>query len=324
MNKRIETALGHLDRKRLKLGLVTTPENIFYLTGFYPHAPASLLLKDEPELLITKMDSTRDVPFEHRIITGLKQEIRRVRYKRVGVETERVSVAFYNRNLKGRTPVDMGFLQEMRAVKDKGEIKAIKKAIDVTESCLGALALRRTEREAASELEWSINSRARISFDPIVAGGRNGAVPHHVPGDDPIDSPVIVDCGAKVDHYCADMTRTFRLDSDEHLRRYEVCLRAQEEAISMCRDGVKLAAVDKKVRDVLGEEGLAEDFIHSTGHGIGLEVHEGPSISKGAKGVFKKGMVVCIEPGIYRDFGIRIEDMVLVGRQPKVLTSFKK
>lgn len=324
MNKRMEAALGYLARKRLRLGLVTSPENIFYLTGFYPHAPASLVLQDEPELLISKMDSTRDCPFEHKVITRLKRELEQVKYKRIGVEQERISLAFYQRNLKGRTPVDMDFISDMREVKDKGEIKAIKMAVDITEACLGGLALRRTEREAAAELEWSINSRARIAFDPIVAGGRNGAVPHHEPGDDLIESPVIVDCGAKVDHYCADMTRTFKLDTNEHVERYRICLEAQEEAIKQCRAGVEMATVDARVREVLGDHGLAEDFIHSTGHGIGLQVHEGPSISKGAKGVFKKGMVVCIEPGIYKDFGIRIEDMVLVGRRPKVLTSFKK
>ncbi len=323
---RMEQALEHLARAGMECALVSKPENIYYLTGFFPHAPGLLILGGDPVLLLSKMDSTRDITssVEYEVLESFKDRLKVIKAKRIGVEKAYLSIAFLEKYLGGKEVEDLGFLEEMRRVKDRGEIKKIKKAVEVTEGVLSRVALKGTEKDMAIALEAHLKKAGGSAFEPIVAGGRNSAVPHHQPMDVEIEPPVILDLGAKVDHYCADMTRTFRLDREEVVERYEAVVEAQRAGIDQVREGNEIRAVDEAVKGVLAEYGYREDFIHSSGHGVGLEVHEAPSLSGEAEGTFEKGMVVSVEPGVYRGFGIRMEDMVLVGKRPKLLTSFKR
>ncbi|NOZ77191.1 MAG: aminopeptidase P family protein [Euryarchaeota archaeon] len=323
---RLERAIQHLHENDMGCALVSKPENIYYLTGFFPHASSLLILDSEPVLLITKMDSTRDITsaVDYEVVKDFKDRLKAIKEKKIGVEKGRLTLSFWEKHLRGKELLDLGFLEEMRAVKDRGEIKEITKAVEVTEECLGGVSLRGTEKDAALTIEVCLRKAADSAFEPIVAGGKNSAVPHHRPTDGEIAGPVIVDLGARVNHYCADMTRTFLLDTEEAVERYRIVLEAQEAGIRQARDGNEIRAVDRAVREVLAEYGYLDDFLHSSGHGVGLEVHEAPTLNSEAEGSFKKGMVVSVEPGIYRDFGIRMEDMVLVGKRPKLLTSFKR
>jgi Xaa-Pro dipeptidase len=324
--KRIEVALEHLEEEGMECALVSQPENIYYLTGFFPHANSLLVLGPEPVLLLSKMDSTREITssVDYEVLEDFKDRLKAIKAKRIGVEKGHLSMAFSEKHLREKDVEDLKFLEGMRAVKDRGEIKRIKKAIDVTERALSHVFLKGTEKGAALTIEGNIKGEAWTAFDPIVASGANSAVPHHRPEDVRIDPPVIVDLGARVDHYCADMTRTFLLDAPEMVERYEAVLEAQKAGIDQVRAGNDIKAVDEAVKSVLAEYGYKEDFIHSSGHGVGLEVHESPALSGKVEGTFEKGMVVSVEPGVYGDFGIRIEDMVLVGKRPKLLTSFKR
>jgi Xaa-Pro dipeptidase len=131
-----------------------------------------------------------------------------------------------------------------------------------------------------------------------------------------------VDAGAKFKNYNCDVCRTYCQGKTEQFRKiYEAVLEAQKAGISECYPGNKIKKADEAVRKVLRKHGYEEFFLHSSGHGIGLEVHEEPRIKKNAEGIFKKGMVVTIEPGVYKGLGVRMEDVILVDKKPRVLTN---
>ena len=326
---RLEKAAKLMDPS-IDMGVVLKPENIFYLTGFYPTSFAVLVLGSEPYLAVSEMDAAlaEDAPLEVRVVKSFKKELE---FKgKVGVEKRHTTVSFVEEFLEGCELVDLKTLHEMREVKDRWEVELIKKGICVTENVLEGLSLQgRSEREAAAEITFNLNKAAATAFDPIVATDGNSAVPHHTPGRDIISGsgPVIVDIGAQVGHYNCDMTRTFSESPSEKFREvYQAVVEAQKEGIKYLRPGAVAKDCDTAVRGVLAEYGYEEYFIHSSGHGVGLEVHEAPRTSTDSEDVLKEGMVLCIEPGVYIPGwgGVRIEDVVLVGKKPKVLTGFPK
>jgi len=226
---------------------------------------------------------------------------------------------FYERYLKGKEISDLRFIEDMRKIKDKEEIKRIRKAVKVAEDAIKEIDLEgKTEREVAASLEYFIKKKAEVAFNAVVASGRNSAIPHHKPSDRRIKpgEPVIIDFGARIDNYNSDLSRTISSDSEV----YAAVEEAQRAGVKECFEGNEIKNADLAVREVLRKHGLEEYFLHSSGHGIGLEVHEPPKVSKDVKGRFERGMVVTIEPGVYRDSGIRIEDMVLIGKKPKILS----
>ena len=186
-------------------------------------------------------------------------------------------------------------------------------------------------KEAASERISESHLAAKIyfeavkdgygySFDPIVGFDANSAKPHYKPESDVYlkeDSVVLIDMGVRYQGYCSDITRTSALEpSEEFLRAFKAVKEAQEVAISKVRDGVPAKEVDLAAREVLRRYDLEEYFVHSTGHGVGLDIHEYPRVSASSEAVLKEGMVITIEPGVYfpGKFGIRLEQMVVVRR----------
>ncbi len=328
MPRKLESVLKRLKKRGLGCGIVLKPENIFYLTGYYPSSSSALVVTDKPVLLVSKMDKNlvSDVTVEHKIADRFSKEFKKLPYKRIAIEKNFVSVKFVEKNLKNKKIYDLNFLDEMRMIKDKNEIKRIEKAVKVTEEAFGTIEFDKTEVYAAASLEHHIRKNGQLAFDAIVASGINSAVPHHTPEDKPVSMPVIVDAGARVEHYNADMTRTFLspVNDEEVQGMYDAVKEAQLAGIRECYHGNEIKRVDIAVRAVLREYGFEKDFLHSSGHGIGLSVHEEPRLSRDARDKFQKGMVVTVEPGVYRKFGVRIEDMVLVDKKPKVLTKLEK
>jgi Xaa-Pro aminopeptidase len=169
------------------------------------------------------------------------------------------------------------------------------------------------------------------SFPPIVAAGGHGALPHAVPREVeiPRDTLVVIDVGAIVDGYCSDCTRTIATGSlgDDVLEVYELVRRAQEEALAATVAGADCKAVDAVAREPIDAAGHEKHFGHGLGHGVGLEVHEGPRLTKTADGSLETGNAVTVEPGVYvpGEFGVRIEDLVIVtDGDPRILTGFPK
>lgn len=223
-----------------------------------------------------------------------------------------------------------GELLELRSVKEEWEVEVIGEALRITERVYERLASLKLEglRErdvAALAYKWFIEEGADgVAFDPIVASGPHGAYPHYRFGDRKISygDYVVVDLGAKRGVYCSDMTRTFTVGGGGVLKdaMYAVyeALKAAEAA---AREGAYAWEVDKAARDVITEYGFGNWFIHSTGHGVGVEVHEPPRLFATSKEVLKKGHVVTIEPGVYIEGvgGVRIEDMVYIDGGGRVL-----
>ena len=218
-------------------------------------------------------------------------------------------------------------LAELRIRKDETELSAMRAAAGAADSTvrdlrdLGADAVGMTERELA---EWIGNRLAEhggegVAFETIVGAGPNGAKPHHGSRDRAIGAgePVVLDFGTRVDGYPSDQTRTLVFEGDppaEYERVHEVVQEAQAAAVDAVEPGVTAASIDRAARDVIEAAGYGDAFVHRTGHGVGLDVHEEPYVVAGNDRSLEPGMVFSVEPGIYLDdrFGCRIEDLVVV------------
>lgn len=217
-----------------------------------------------------------------------------------------------------------GLVAKLREVKDAAEIARMRKAAalgcKLFEFVLGKLAPGVSEAEIALALEVEArrNGAEGMSFETIVASGPRSSRPHHRAGAAKLPKRgfVTLDFGVVLGGYCSDMTRTVHLGKASGRERdvYHSVLEAQQAAVRAVRPGVTCGEVDEAARSVLKRAGLAKAFSHSTGHGVGLEIHEGPRVAAGQKQVLAPGMVITIEPGAYLEgeFGVRIEDMVLV------------
>ncbi len=219
---------------------------------------------------------------------------------------------------------EVGRVEALRLIKDAGEIAAIARAADMVDQALADVLAAglagRTEREVAFALQTRLFQIGAdgASFEIIVAAGPNGAKPHAVPGPRVIGEGelVVIDLGAIAEGYCSDMTRTVPTGTvpDALARAYDVCAGAQAAALEAVRPGITCAALDGVARDLITAAGLGEAFGHGLGHGVGLEIHEAPRISREGTETLRPGMVVTIEPGIYLEGlgGVRIEDLVVV------------
>lgn len=215
-------------------------------------------------------------------------------------------------------------VEELRQLKTDQEVRCIRKAVRIAEEAFLAIESRlqpgTTERELAAALECEMRTRgsARLPFEAIVATGRRSALPHARPTSRRLRAGdlVVVDWGAEYNGYFSDMTRSFILGppAGEKKKIYDIVLEAQRAALQVVHPGLSLRAVDKAARDVVERHGYGLFFNHGTGHGVGLDVHEMPRVSRMGRGAVAEGMVFTIEPGIYvPDLGgVRIEDMVLV------------
>jgi Xaa-Pro aminopeptidase len=215
-------------------------------------------------------------------------------------------------------------IEELRMVKDETEIALLARACAITDEALSAalpaISPGRTERGFAVLLERAMVDLGAEApaFDTIVASGPNGAIPHHVPGDRPfaVGDLITIDCGARYGGYHADMTRTVALGEPAAWQRelYDLVATAQRAGVAAATVGADVAEVDAAARDLIGDAGYDECFRHGLGHGVGLEVHEAPTIGYGRTGTLVDRVPVTVEPGVYLPGrgGVRIEDTLVV------------
>ena len=228
-------------------------------------------------------------------------------------------------------------IEELRIVKDRGEIEAIRRAGKVTAEVFTELLPQirpgLVEQDLAAEIEFRMRKKGAegAAFETIVASGPRSAYPHARPSSKALQECelVIFDLGAILSGYAADMTRTVYLGEPTRRVRslYSAVLKSQEGAIRSVQDSTPTGEVDSAARRILAKHGLVRYFTHSTGHGVGLEIHERPRLGKGETTCLRSGSVVTVEPGVYLEGfgGIRIEDTVLVGPDgPEVLTPASK
>jgi len=217
-----------------------------------------------------------------------------------------------------------GIVREHRACKDRDEIALIRRAASIADDAFATLRAELqpgiSEREAALELHHLMvrGGADRCSFETIIAAGPNGAKPHAQPGPRELAEGdlVVVDWGARVEGYCSDCTRTIAIGAPDERRRevWRAVWEAQQAALALAGPGVACRAVDAAARELLAERDLAEHFGHGVGHGVGLEVHEKPTLSASSEDELRPGMVVTIEPGVYIEGwgGVRLEELILI------------
>jgi Xaa-Pro aminopeptidase len=321
--------------------LVTHPANVTYLTGFTGDS-SYLLLTPRDAVMVSDGRYTQQLAEECpeldteirppgvEILPTVVRAVRAVKIGRLGIEAAAMTVDFWTELAKQLPQLAIeattSLVEQLREVKDRDEIAQIRDAIELAERAFAVVraGLRPecSEQQIAADLEYQIRlfGGRECSFTPIVGVGPRGALPHaRLSGHQVRESDfVLIDWGARGELYVSDLTRvvvTGRI-SPKLERVYGVVLRAQQAAIDAIRPGAILQDIDAVARQVIQDAGYGKHFTHGLGHGIGLEIHEGPRFAPHQERPLKAGMVVTVEPGIYLPQwgGIRIEDDVLVTR----------
>jgi Xaa-Pro aminopeptidase len=335
---RAERVVAQLDERELDALLVTNLVNVRYLTGFTGSNAAAVVGVGRRTFLTDfryLSQSAEQVPDWEReiasndLLAGAARTLEGSAPLRLGFDDTQMSVKAHE-HLREHLADGIelvaagGLVEELRAVKDDEEVAKIRAAAKLADEALEDVLTRglagRTEREVALDLEFTMRRLGAegISFPPIVAAGAHGALPHAVPRDEqiPEGTLVVVDWGGILDGYASDCTRTFatgELDSRDR-EVYDLVARAQEEALAAVRPGPTGREVDAVARDIIAAAGHAEHFGHGLGHGVGLEVHEGPRLAMTSTATLKAGNIVTVEPGVYvpNAVGVRIEDLVVI------------
>lgn len=341
--ERREKLRGLLRREKLTALLVSLDANRFYCSGFElqdhqvnESAGYLVITRDGPDWLCTDSryhtaacrlwDAERVLIYTANAASEINSLIKTLGSGPTGFESKCLNVHFYQAVSAdlAMQPAD-GLIESLRAIKEPEEIVALEAACAINHKLMewvpGALALGRTEHELAWDVERFFREQGAdaLSFPSITAVGPNAALPHAVPGADAITENccVLVDVGCRLNGYCSDQTRTFWVGNKPavaFLRTLEQVRMAQKKAMAVMRPGLPVADAYKAARVYFEDQGVAAHFTHSLGHGIGLQTHEGPSLSPRSDAVLQKDMVVTVEPGLYYPEwgGVRWEYMVLI------------
>ena len=337
MSARVDALLAAIAERELDALLVSDLVNVRWLTGFTGSNAAAVVGPAQRRFVtdfryLTQASEQLDDEWEREISSDLLKRVAE------GLPEGPLRLGFDDAHLTVKQHAQLaehvgdgvelvaagGVVEALRAVKDASEIDAIRAAARLAdaafEEVVAAGIVGRTERDVALDLESAMRRRGAEapSFAPIVAAGPHGALPHAVPRDVPIPAGtlVVIDWGAQLGGYASDCTRTVatgELDTRDHAI-YDLVLRAQEAALEAVRPGPTGREVDAIARAIIDEAGHAEHFGHGLGHGVGLEVHEGPRLSKLGTDKLGPGNIVTVEPGVYVPgaVGVRIEDLVAI------------
>lgn len=328
MNKRLSLLKKYIGENNLSCVLITNEKNMRYLSSYT--GEGYLVITEDKDFLVTDFRYTEQAgvqapDFEICDIASLNASEKFGHLKKAGFENTNISYDRYSRfsEVFGEM-IPLGtFLTEMRSVKDPAEIDAISRAQDIADRAfshiLGYLKPDVSEKDIALELEYTMRRLGAdaIAFDSVVATGAHGAMPHAEPDSRKIKygDMVVLDFGCVCDGYCSDMTRTVCVGkaSNEAKAVYNTVLEAQLTSLDMLCEGVTGAELHKKALDIIDKK-YPDTFGHALGHGVGLDIHEAPTLSIRNTNSLVKGNVVTVEPGIYIPgfFGVRIEDLVVI------------
>lgn len=325
-----------LESHALDAIIITSPVNRRYITGFTGTAGAAIITGKEA-LFVTDFryidqatEQAREfeiIQHKESMIQELHEQLQKRNIKRVGFEKDHVTFSEYEQyqELFSAEPVPVsGLIEDLRLIKSESELKIMKQAAKIVDDAFihiqGYIKPGVKEIEIANELEFFMRRQGATSssFDTIVASGYRGALPHGVASEKEIQNGELVtmDYGALFQGYCSDTTRTVAVGeiSDELRNIYNTVLTAQLKGVEGVKPGITGKEGDAIVRDYITEQGYGDKFGHSTGHGLGMEVHEQPTLSHRSETILEPGMVVTVEPGIYvpNVGGCRIEDDLVV------------
>ncbi|TMN20785.1 M24 family metallopeptidase [Lentibacillus cibarius] len=335
--------MGKLNKLRQKLEevnldaiLITSPVNRRYMTGFTGTAGAVIVSHDDARFITDfryieqageQADGFTVVEHKQLIHQEIRDQLNQMNVKRLGFEKDHVtftSYELYKETFDAELTGVSGMVEALRLFKSKDELSILKQAAQIADDAFqhiqGYIKPGAKEIDIANELEFFMRKQGAesSSFDIIVASGYRGALPHGVASDKEIQSGELVtmDYGALFNGYCSDITRTVAVGeiSTELNTIYDTVLKAQLLGVDGVKPGITGKEADALTRDYIKEQGYGDYFGHSTGHGLGMEVHESPSLSFRSDKELKAGMVVTVEPGIYvpNVGGCRIEDDIVV------------
>jgi len=357
--ERIKTFIKHPHVESSELTIITDPSNIYYMTGFYadPHERYMSLFIDakntetylflpaldkEIAAEVAKVDHIIPISDEQNPFTAIKDTLKGTPDK-IGIEMNTVTVSHHN-GLKGIFPgaefADIQpALDHLRTFKSRQEIDGLKEAVHIIERVLSdglkTIKYGMTEADLVAEFEYLMKKHgaAGPSFSTMVLAGEKAALPHGTPGDRKLTNGdfLLIDFGVIThDRYCSDITRTFIIGepSEKQKEIYNIVRASTQAGVDAVRAGVPLKEFDNAARNVIEENGYGEYFNNRVGHGLGIEVHESPSIHHLNEDIAQKGMLFTIEPGIYIPGygGVRIEEEVYINEdgEAEVLTTFPR
>lgn len=330
MDPHIDNILKDMQKDDFQAYLLTQFTNVEYVSGYKPTSFAFCVIKENPIIYASGMDmelANRDSKIEvkkYESYESMIGELKEEGIKRLVIEPSLPFSTYVK--FRDDFEIDSGkYIDTQRMIKTPQEIEKITKATEIAQKSflqLDVLNSSGTEKEVAFDLVRFMieNGASKESFDTIVTSGPDSSLPHAIPQAKKLDQPILIDWGAIFEGYCSDNTRTM-VYTERQQEIWDIVAEAHDKAIKAVKPGLKCCEIDKVARDIIEEYGYGEKFIHSTGHSLGLDIHETPGFSLRDETVIEKGMVITVEPGIYLEgeFGVRLEDTISVSNRGNVI-----
>ena len=326
----LDNILKDMEKDDNQAYMLTKFTNIQYISNYKPTSFAFCIIKDNPIIYASKMDmeiAKRDSSIEVKEFEKFETmigEIKKEGIKNLAIEPSLV-YSTYEKFKDDFNIESKNYIETQRMIKTPAEIKNIEKATEIAQTAFQQLDVSsrdETEDVLAFDLVRLMieNGASSESFDTILLSGSNTSLPHSIPEHKTLETPILIDWGAKYNGYCSDNTRTIVYTEKEH-EIFDIVKESHDKAIKAIKPGLKCCEIDKVSRDIIAEYGYGDQFIHSTGHSLGLDIHETPGFSMKDDTPIEKGMVITVEPGIYLEgeFGVRLEDAVVIGSKAKII-----
>ena len=332
--KRLTAACSGIEALGADAVLISKPENVVYLSGIKSTNCFLILTPEESYILtdfryIEAAENNQAGLYPVMLDRGksLFDVIKSMKIRALAVEEEDITYHFFKElssKFKGKICSASHLVEDLRIIKDDYEKECLRRAEEIGDIAFShicsILKEGMTEKEVALELEYCMrkNGAEGLSFDTIAVSGVRSSMPHGGPTDKKIEYGdfLTMDYGCMYRGYCSDMTRTVAIgEATKEMRRiYDIVRKAQQKALEAVSPGKTASDIDRIARNIIKYEGYGNHFGHGTGHGVGLEIHEAPTVNTTGKTLLKPGMAVTVEPGIYLpgEFGVRIEDLALV------------
>lgn len=326
----IKNILNDMEKDNIQAYLLTQFTNVEYISNYKPTSFAFCVIKENPIIYASQMDmeiANRDSSIEvkqYEKFETMIEELKKEGIRNLAIEPSLV-YSTYEKFKDDFKIESKNYVDKQRMIKSSSEIENIKKATQIAQTAFKELDVanrKETEDVLAFDLVRLMieNGASGESFDTILVSGSNTSLPHAIPQSKTLENPILVDWGAKYNGYCSDNTRTI-VYTEKEQEIFDIVRESHDKAIKAIKPGLKCCEIDKVSRDIIKEYGYGDKFIHSTGHSLGLDIHETPTFTARDDTIIEKGMVITVEPGIYLEgeFGVRLEDTVAIGNNAKII-----
>ena len=326
----IKNILNDMEKDDIQAYLLTQFTNVEYISNYKPTSFAFCVIKENPIIYASQMDmeiANRDSSIEvkqYEKFETMIEELKKEGIRNLAIEPSLV-YSNYEKFKDDFKIESKNYVDKQRMIKSSSEIENIKKATQIAQTAFKELDVanrKETEDVLAFDLVRLMieNGASGESFDTILVSGSNTSLPHAIPQSKTLETPILVDWGAKYNGYCSDNTRTI-VYTEKEQEIFDIVRESHDKAIKAIKPGLKCCEIDKVSRDIIKEYGYGDKFIHSTGHSLGLDIHETPTFTARDDTIIEKGMVITVEPGIYLEgeFGVRLEDTVAIENNAKII-----